>query len=679
MKIKKIHIVNFAGLKDKTITLKEGFNLIYGENESGKSSIENFIKIWLYGIQNNKYDRNNRKQYMPLTGENISGELVLDYDGRIIIIKRVFGIVEKYDTCDVIDERTGKKINIEYSQEPGKSIFNINYSSFMRSLCIGKVEKDTFKCINEIEMYNNVNRNVGIKENIRMLSFEALEEMEDNYLKYNELLNLKNIKVNDLEIIKKRNKELGQTLNLYSRLDSMGDSLYEKVLKLQSDQKKLKEEIKKYKINKDFIDKTKREVIKKAASVDSIEFIGKYRSEIGILLESYKDGLKDLKYRIENQSKHKLDRNTKDAGKKIILTNFEFAILTIIFVFGIVMKFTFVTILCIPTFILLMKKYFKYSIEIRNNKIAEKNNYLIQMAKNRVDEEEEEINIYLRETNCDSYEEFIEKITNYDKYISYKENCESVLKKKEKEFNLDRINSLQKLFKKNEDLINLFFEILSCEDMDELLQRIKKYENLKKDIENTSKKINKLKKEIEELENQINNFNKKLEEEKLSLGLNDLVEEEKLILKLKELKRKAALNENFDQIKKFIGPELNNKVLDKFNRLTSKKIEKVIIDKNYEVQIYENGMLCNINKLSNGSKNQLYLAISLSISEMFFKNKRVPILFENAFIEYDDNRRKKALNLLINERFEQIIFFTSQSIEKNILDFIDAEYEYIKI
>ena len=54
MRIKKIHIINFAGLKNKIITFKDGFNLIYGENESGKSSIENFIKIWLYGLDIDK-------------------------------------------------------------------------------------------------------------------------------------------------------------------------------------------------------------------------------------------------------------------------------------------------------------------------------------------------------------------------------------------------------------------------------------------------------------------------------------------------------------------------------------------------------------------------------------------------------------------------------------------------
>ena len=51
----------------------------------------------------------------------------------------------------------------------------------------------------------------------------------------------------------------------------------------------------------------------------------------------------------------------------------------------------------------------------------------------------------------------------------------------------------------------------------------------------------------------------------------------------------------------------------------------------------------------------------------------------NTFLEYDDIRRKKAINLLLNEGYEQIIFFTCQSMEKSILDFIDADYQYIKI
>ena len=52
--IKKVNIEFFAGLKGKSLDFTNGFNLIYGKNEQGKSSIENFIKIWLYGIDSSR-------------------------------------------------------------------------------------------------------------------------------------------------------------------------------------------------------------------------------------------------------------------------------------------------------------------------------------------------------------------------------------------------------------------------------------------------------------------------------------------------------------------------------------------------------------------------------------------------------------------------------------------------
>ena len=54
MIINKINIIAFAGLKNKVIEFNEGINLIYGENEKGKSTIQNFIRVWLYGMNNKR-------------------------------------------------------------------------------------------------------------------------------------------------------------------------------------------------------------------------------------------------------------------------------------------------------------------------------------------------------------------------------------------------------------------------------------------------------------------------------------------------------------------------------------------------------------------------------------------------------------------------------------------------
>ena len=83
--------------------------------------------------------------------------------------------------------------------------------------------------------------------------------------------------------------------------------------------------------------------------------------------------------------------------------------------------------------------------------------------------------------------------------------------------------------------------------------------------------------------------------------------------------------------------------------------------------------------LSNGAKDQLYLALRLSFINMLFKNKDIPIFLDDAFVQYDDERRKKALELIINEKFAQIIFFTCQEIEQAILDKYDYNYNLVNL
>lgn len=50
MRIKQIRIRNFGKISEKTITFSEGINVLYGQNESGKTTVHTFIKSMLYGI-----------------------------------------------------------------------------------------------------------------------------------------------------------------------------------------------------------------------------------------------------------------------------------------------------------------------------------------------------------------------------------------------------------------------------------------------------------------------------------------------------------------------------------------------------------------------------------------------------------------------------------------------------
>lgn len=77
MKIDEIKINGFGKIKNKEIVLKDGINLIYGENESGKSTILKFIEAMLFGLSKNKNGkiRSDFEQYKPWADLEFSGKM----------------------------------------------------------------------------------------------------------------------------------------------------------------------------------------------------------------------------------------------------------------------------------------------------------------------------------------------------------------------------------------------------------------------------------------------------------------------------------------------------------------------------------------------------------------------------------------------------------------------------
>ena len=77
MKIKNIKINSYGILKNKEINLENNLNIIYGKNESGKSTLLNYIKNIFYGISKNKNGKeiSDYEKYTPWTGEEFSGKI----------------------------------------------------------------------------------------------------------------------------------------------------------------------------------------------------------------------------------------------------------------------------------------------------------------------------------------------------------------------------------------------------------------------------------------------------------------------------------------------------------------------------------------------------------------------------------------------------------------------------
>ena len=51
MIINKLNLKNFGRFQNEELILKQGINVIYGENESGKSTIHSFLQSMLFGMK----------------------------------------------------------------------------------------------------------------------------------------------------------------------------------------------------------------------------------------------------------------------------------------------------------------------------------------------------------------------------------------------------------------------------------------------------------------------------------------------------------------------------------------------------------------------------------------------------------------------------------------------------
>jgi len=94
MKIRQLQIHSFGKLKDREIILEDGINIVYGSNESGKSTMHAFIRAMLYGIQrqrgraarNDTYSR-----YEPWENSSFfSGRMRFESGGKIFRLSRNF-------------------------------------------------------------------------------------------------------------------------------------------------------------------------------------------------------------------------------------------------------------------------------------------------------------------------------------------------------------------------------------------------------------------------------------------------------------------------------------------------------------------------------------------------------------------------------------------------------------
>ena len=175
MIIRELHLYGFGKFSDHTLKLEPGLNIIYGPNESGKSTLHSFISGMFYGFRKPYTKRalysDDHDRLSPWSGAQYSGSIVFEMDSQLYRIYRVFD--KGKEETRVFHEETGEDItdrvhNGENSKvlQPGEHFFGINGGVFKNTLFIGQQDIAPGKSLASEVRERLINVSTGGDENI---------------------------------------------------------------------------------------------------------------------------------------------------------------------------------------------------------------------------------------------------------------------------------------------------------------------------------------------------------------------------------------------------------------------------------------------------------------------------------------------------------------------------------
>ena len=154
VRIKYLNIIAFGQFENLTLDFSDGFNLIYGVNESGKSTIAAFIEGLLYGFdEGKKVKRFNYKQknYMPQTSYKYGGFGIFEKDGISYRVSRDF-FTGKYEIYD-LDGRISLDVVESNYNYPGEFLLGIDYLLYQNLLANYQSQESTAEARRKIREF----------------------------------------------------------------------------------------------------------------------------------------------------------------------------------------------------------------------------------------------------------------------------------------------------------------------------------------------------------------------------------------------------------------------------------------------------------------------------------------------------------------------------------------------
>lgn len=599
MKIDYLKVNGFGKIENKEIEFGKKINVIYGENEAGKTTLLKCILSMLYGVSSNKNgkDISEKEQYKPWKNAEFSGKMKYELDnGEKIEVFRDFS-------------KRNPKITNEFSEDITNT-FNIDKhmgNNFFYEQT--KIDKDMLLITGLVEQKESI---LGDKEQNLLTQKIAniLTSGEENisYKKAIEKLNK--------ELVEKigNDRTTGRPINIINeKIEKLKENINkindeeEKVSDLKQEKELVKKQIEK--IENELIDLRKVKDIKLQENVE--------KEKLGVK----KELLKEYDEKLEKLNEQAKD---KDVQKSLNI------ILSVIFIVLSAIVFYINKLAGLLTFGIFIAIYLPVILIRKNSKNQEeklKQKEIKNLRKSKLEKETE-----IEETEktiCDNVNrEMIENVNNTGLRTLDLKTVENRIAQEEQNLSNSKIH-------------------LNTIEIEE--------KRIGQDLE---KKV-----EIEEA------LEKTLEEK------NDLETEERRIKFAKEMLEQAYI-----KMKNEITPKFTSNLSKIASKISNNKYSNIKFNDNDGLTVeLENGEYVKCDRLSTGTIEQLYLALRLSAFEEITEEK-IPIILDEAFAYYDNIRLENILSYLNNYYTDnQILIFTCTDREKQILDRLKIEYNFIKL
>lgn len=699
MKIKNIKVNAYGNIENKDINLEEGINIIHGANESGKSTLLNYIISIFYGISRNKDGKalSDYEKYKPWNSNEFSGrisyklengekyEIFRDFNKKNpkIYNDKLEDISDRFET----DKKDGSKFFIE-QMGIDKQMYLSTVVSTQEEVRLN--EKNQNMLIQKIaNLAGTGEDNVSYKKALIKLQEKIRDEIGTNKTSQKpiNIIEKEIVEINNkiVETEKYRNRkyeidaEKEQILSELKELEQQKQILQELQNSMKSEEEtKNRLEIRE-KNRKDNIAKINELTNQKNTINAESERVQSAKNHLQDIIKGHKENIEKLNSEIEKIANEKEETQEKEKP------SISFIIITVVLAIALICS------------IILIKNYIVSGIlgvaiianivfyvinknkqKVNKAKLREKINQEKQYKREKLENQKQQII-----ANVNTTEKELEKQEEEEKQVNSELSMlkgQIILLEKNNEKITEEIEQDNKAIKeesnKNKQQI---IEKYKDKNINDLLY-INDYQNYISKIEET---INNNRIRIKGLEIEYNTIVPQLDE---MVVLEEKREADKE--KLAELREKESiiniaienLMDAYEEMKTTITPKFTKNLSESIQKISSNKYNKVTIND-------ENGMIIENNrgeyveaiKLSTGTIDQLYLALRLSMIDELSK-ENLPIILDESFAYSDNNRLKNMLQYLTSDlNNHQTIIFTCTDREQKMLEEMNIPYNVVEL